>query len=303
MVAVSIVMPNLNKGPYVRSAIESVLSQTYSDYELIIVDNGSEDESLTIMAEYSKDARVVLLKEHRKGAGNARNTGIKHARGDVVAFLDADDIYHKDKLLKQVNLFKDPDCHVCYANSWIIDQSGAVTGKIYNRDVARLPTDGYEGDVFRQLLRSNFIMGPSVIVRKECLRREPFDQKLFPSEDWDLWVRLSRNYRFRYIPEPLYGYRMYAGNFKWTRQEKFFLQNQIDTYEKWLRIFGDLDHSDSKFIEESLRNSYMALWNSCVASRDRRALLGLALRNRYAASLFIRRLGSSFSYRLRGVLS
>jgi glycosyltransferase involved in cell wall biosynthesis len=251
-------MPNLNKGNYVRYAVESVLSQTYQNFELIVVDNGSTDESLSIIQKYaSKHKNIVFVTEQHRGPSAARNLGIEQARGELITFLDSDDVYRKDKLSKQVQLFGDNRAFVCYTDGWIINGSGASTGEIYNRDLARIPKDGREGIIFRQLLRKyDYVIGASMMMPKDFLKLERFDTRFRTVEDPDLCVRLARHFPFRYIDEALYGYRIWGGN-TWAStslNRDRDLRNLLALYKKWLKIFNDLDPADREHIEKRIRN-------------------------------------------------
>jgi glycosyltransferase involved in cell wall biosynthesis len=291
---VSVVMPNYNKGGYVRDAIESVLAQTYTNFELIIVDDGSNDESPEVIEEFSKsDFRVVYRKQSHHGVSAARNVGIDEARGDLIAFLDSDDVYHKEKLRKQVESFRNGKKFVSYTNGWEMDAVKRLTATVFSADFGRIPDDGANGYIFQNLLRGDYITGMTVMMPSECLRAQRFDPKITVGEDWDLWVRLSRSIPFRYIPEALYGYRVYAGNT--TRQATYELANlnsQVVMYEKWLSLFDDLQYSDQVVIVRSLWKCYMGL-------RKKRALLRLALRYRVATLLLVSRIRASLSYRLK----
>jgi glycosyltransferase involved in cell wall biosynthesis len=258
---VSVVMPNLNKGHYIRFAIDSVLSQTYQKFELIIVDGGSTDESLNIIHEYaSKYSNIVLVTKQHKGPGAAKNLGLGQTRGELIAFIDSDDVYDKDKLSRQVQLFGEDRNFVCFTDAWIIDGSGASTGEIYNRDIVRIPKEGCEGIIFRQLLRYDYVMGPSVMIPKDLLKLEKFDTTFDIAEDWDLWVRLARHFSFRFIEEALYGYRIFGGNtmsvyalptsLNMVRES----ENILALHKKWLKIFDDLDPADRKRVVKQIRN-------------------------------------------------
>jgi glycosyltransferase involved in cell wall biosynthesis len=286
-------MPNLNKGHYIRFAIESVLSQTYQKLELIIVDGGSTDKSLSIIQEYaSKHSNIVLVMKQHKGPGAAKNLGIEQARGELIAFIDSDDVYHKDKLSKQVQLFGADRNIVCYTDARIIDGSGASTGEIYNRDIVCIPKDGCEGIIFSRLLRYDYIMGPSVMMPKDILKLERFDTTFEIAEDWDLWVRLARHFSFRFIDEALYDYRIFGGNTTTVRVLPTSLnmvrdsENILVLHKKWLKIFDDLDPADRKYIVKQTRNLEFRLMiaRSRVAKYlgryyDRSANLRTLLRN------------------------
>lgn len=279
---VSVIMPNYNKGPYVRAAIESILLQTYHNFELVIVDDGSTDESPSIIRNYqTRDSRIVYVERSHLEVSSARNLGIETAHGELIAFMDSDDVCSKDKLSKQVDLFRSSnEIFLCYTNGWIVDQKGEATGKIFHRDLQPIPKGYQEGYLFSLLLHRNYLLSASMMIPKQCFQTEKFDTYLPIGQDTDLWVRLARKFPFRYVSEPLYGYRIYPGN-RWSPGNMdAILKSHVLRYEKWLQIFKDIDDSDRRVIVKHLWNCYSKL-------HDRTSMLKLALRNREALSLLV----------------
>lgn len=285
---VSVIMPNYNKGQYVGAAIESILSQTYRNFELVVVDDGSTDESPSIIREFrARDSRIVYVERSHLEVSSARNIGIETAQGDLIAFMDSDDVCSKDKLTKQVNLFRNSDeIFLCHTNGLIVDQNGEATGKIFHRDLQPIPKGCQEGYLFSHLLRRNYLLGASMMIPKQCFKTEKFDTRLPLGQDTDLWVRLSRRYPFRYVSERLYGYRIYPGN-RWSPENMdSILKSHVLRYEKWLQIFEDLDDSDRRVIVKHL-------WNCHAKLHNRAGMLKLVLRNRVALSLLVSSLKAS----------
>lgn len=196
---VSIIMPTYNRAFCLNRAVESVLRQTYHDFELIIIDDGSTDDTTKVINGFS-DKRIVHLRhEKNMGAAAARNLGIQMAKGDFIAFQDSDDVWHPEKLSRQMEAFKkkSSDIGVVYAGAWRIENGKKILipySRIYNK----------EGELKQPLLVENFITLPSAIVRKECFSvAGMFDESLPCLQDWELWIRISNHYRFKYIDEPL----------------------------------------------------------------------------------------------------
>lgn len=289
---VSVVMPNLNKGGFIADAIESILSQTYEKFELLVIDNGSDDQSISLIENFiKKDTRISLTREPRRGVSYALNTGIGKAQGAFVTFLGSDDICHEERLSKQVKCLQEKNASVCYTEGWMIDDRGELINKLYNKDVAKLPTI-HEGMIFHELIRRNFIIGGSVMVSRRCLDNDSYDASLTFGEDWDLWVRLSRRFHFHYVPEPLYGYRVYSGN-TWAKGNEERIQaNNVLMYEKWLRDFQDLNRDDRNFILKRLLQSRMEL-DGVVG------MLQVALAHPSASILLLGRAKSSIAYRMK----
>ena len=207
-------MPNLNKGRFIGRAIESVLNQTFERLELIIVDNGSKDESIETVERYQRfDTRIKLASESKRGVAYALNNGIGLTKGEYLSVIGSDDQYDPTKIEKQVSVLEaQQEVGLCYTDGWIMDAGDNSTCRSYNHNVVLPPIRLEEAGMFRSLLRYNFVIGGSMLIRKSSLRDERFDTSIRFGEDWDLLVRLSRRIKFCYIDEPLYGYRVYGGN-------------------------------------------------------------------------------------------
>ncbi|MBI4494288.1 MAG: glycosyltransferase [Chloroflexi bacterium] len=205
MPTISVVIPTYNRAKYLVQAVESVLGQTFRDFELIVVDDGSTDDTAHVLAPYADRLSYVYQRNRREGA--ARNTGIRLARGDYVAFLDSDDLWLPGKLAQDLAAFQAaPDSGLVYSAAEFVADDGSVLRR-------RLPHP--EGDVFARLALENFIPLSTATVRRACLReaggfRE--DPDLSGTYDWELWVRLAARYRFAYGPRVATHIRAHAGN-------------------------------------------------------------------------------------------
>jgi len=200
-------MPVFNAAPYVKEAIQSVLDQTFQDYEFIIVDDGSTDASLQVIQSFT-DPRIKLI-EHHTNAGliATLNEGLQRADGEFIARIDADDIWtSKDKLAKQLEHFDhSPDCVLVGTWATVIDEDGAVHGKI------RYP---YEDAAIRNnLLMKNYFIHPSVMFKKEAaLAVGGFKAEEKHVEDYGLWLRLGARGTFANISEYLMSYRVHGAS-------------------------------------------------------------------------------------------
>lgn len=203
---VSIVMANYNYARYLRAAIDSVLSQTYSNFELIVVDDGSTDNSRSIIESYSGESRVCFQPVNHLGQPGAKNAGIELARGSLIAFLDADDLWHPEKLAKQVAVFnRDPNVGVVYSRRTLIDEN--------DRQLAYAQPPLYRGDVCAAMFRDNFVCFSSVMVKRLVFEHVGlFDPITDLAIDYDLWLRVVPHYRFEFVDEPLVQYRCGHGN-------------------------------------------------------------------------------------------
>ncbi len=200
MPKVSVVIPAYNAMTYLPETLESVLRQTFTDFEVLIINDGSSDHIVQWASELV-DSRIRLISQENQGLSGARNTGIAQAQGEYIAFLDADDLWEQTKLEKQVRCLEDnPEVGLVHAWMLLVDEQGKFTGRV-------MPSYA-EGDVWKQLAEKNVIACPSVIVRRCCFEKVGvFDQSLHSLEDWEMWIRIATSYPFAVIKEPLAYYR------------------------------------------------------------------------------------------------
>ncbi|MBO9998473.1 MAG: glycosyltransferase family 2 protein [Cyanobacteria bacterium SID2] len=199
--AVSIIIPSYNRATLISRAIQSVLDQTFTDWELIVIDDASQDNTEEVVRGFG-DPRIHYIR-HERNAGECgtRNTGLAAAKGHSIAFLDSDDWWLPEKLEKQVRRFEELPPQVGAIYTWL----SAVNpqGQVKN---LRQPT--LQGSIYGDLLYANFVGTPStVIVRRECLDKGArFDTSLRCCGDWDMWLQIARDYDFEVIREPLVQY-------------------------------------------------------------------------------------------------
>jgi len=199
---VSVIIPTYNRAHLVGRAIRSVLNQTYQDFEIIVVDDGSTDNTEEVVKSFN-DPRIRYIRhEKNRGGSAARNTGIRAARGEYIAFLDSDDEWLPKKLEKQLQKFSQVGKQVAaiyVATEWRESQ-GEKTVRVF---VPRFR--GFRGRIFEYLLMKNVVGSCThVMVRKACLEEVGlFDERLPARQDIDLWIRLAKKYEFDFIPEVL----------------------------------------------------------------------------------------------------
>ena len=206
---VSVVIPTFNRGALLDEAIHSVLAQTFDDLELIVVDDGSTDDTRR-RVEAHRDPRVRYLHQRNTGLAAARNAGIQAARGSYVAFLDDDDSWQPDKLRRQMELLSArPDVAAVHTGFRWVDQRGAPLDMEYRRPRSR-------GSLYEDLMFGNVISGSgsSVLVRASCFGKAGmFDPALRAREDQDLWRRLAlAGCEFACVDEPLVHIRWHETN-------------------------------------------------------------------------------------------
>jgi glycosyltransferase involved in cell wall biosynthesis len=196
---VSVIIPTFNRAPLLKRSIGSILNQTFQDFEIIVVDDASTDNTEEIIHNL-EDKRIRYIKhETNRGGSAARNTGIKAARSKLIAFQDSDDEWLPEKLEKQMKVLASSPPHlgVVYTGFWRIrgDNKEYIPGPA-------IPVK--EGNIHQELLRGNFVTTQAVVVKKECFQQAGmFDETLPRLQDWELFLRISKCFEFRYIPEPL----------------------------------------------------------------------------------------------------
>lgn len=206
MPKVTVIIATYNAIAYLPSTVDSVIQQTFTDFEVLIVDDGSTDETVEWVSKLV-DPRVRLISQANQGVAVARNQGIMGAQGEYVAFLDADDLWEPTKLEKQVKcLEENPQVGLVNTSIVNIDEQGKPLGAVNAPDV--------EGNVLKYIVEENLILcGSAPMVRRSCLEAvQGFDQKLMSAEDWDLWIRLAARYDFAVVREPLVLYRQHLNS-------------------------------------------------------------------------------------------
>ncbi len=201
---VSVVIPAYNAARFLAAALEGALTQTLRDHEVIVVDDGSRDDTAAVVAGFG--AAVRIHRQENRGVSAARNAGIGLARGEYVAFLDADDVWLPTKLERQVAALRgDPGVGTVGCGYYLTDEHLAVTGEV-------LPLPVGLGELL--LLKGNGgLFGSSLIAgRKQLEVMGGFDERLSTSADYDLAVRIGRHWRIAVLSEPLIYYRQHGGN-------------------------------------------------------------------------------------------
>ncbi len=192
--SVSVVIPVYNRPKYVKRAIESVVSQTFHDHEIIVVDDGSKDSTADVLNSFGKKTKVITTEN--RGVSAARNTGVKHSTGKYIAFLDSDDEWLPAKLEKQLDYMLNKGYDVCQTDEiWIRN------GKRVNRKKKHLKP---RGNIFIPSLYLCLVTPSAVMMTKEIfLKYQGFDESLPACEDYDLWLRMALEEKFGLLKEKL----------------------------------------------------------------------------------------------------
>jgi O-antigen/teichoic acid export membrane protein/GT2 family glycosyltransferase len=225
--SVSVVIATHNYGRYLGAALDSALGQTFRNTEIIIVDDGSTDDTSAVVQAYCADERVTYHRLDRQGQPRAKNFGIRMSCAPLIAFLDADDIWLLDKLERQVPLFDaDPDVGMVYSRRLVMDAEGW--------ELEYKQPQLYRGWVLPRIFRSNFVCFSSSVVRRSVFEAVGgFDESIGLAIDYDLWLRVALHYRIDYVDAPLVRYR--TGHASLSRQKR----ERVMTAQEIVRRFLD----------------------------------------------------------------
>ena len=236
MATVSVIIPTIQgRENTLKRAIQSVLNQTFQDFEVIIVGNPKGE----LILEALKDDRIVILKEPNANVSEARNIGMKHARGEYIAFLDDDDEWMETKLEKQIKLLeKNKDIGLVYTRYLEVLPDGRIL---------REKQECNSGRVYERLIKNNFIGTSTVIIKREITKEVGFfDESLTFAEDWDYWLRISQEYQVRCIPEPLAKY--------------YLPSNPRKKYGAYFRKFGNFVKKWWDVVPPQAKREFLLRW-------------------------------------------
>lgn len=283
---VSVVLLSYNQSAYLEDAIGSVIGQTYPEWELIVIDNGSTDDSHSIIKKHLDDKRIrALLHTTNMCIGKRMNEGIAAASGDFISFLYSDDYYLPEKLNKQVKLMQklSSDWGVVYAPGYSLDMS--------TKKLEIVKTIESSGNILKNLFTDffcGFINPISPLIRKECLLKYPFDEEVF-TEGEAIFFRIAMKYKFAYIDEPLVVMRDTGNNARYAGKQNSeifkivlnklgkhidFPDNLIPCYRRfkgitfrnnaWQNIRGGID---SQWVRSMLNQSIRSDWRQIIHPR------------------------------------
>jgi glycosyltransferase involved in cell wall biosynthesis len=245
---VSVVIPTYNSARFLREAIQSVLNQTYSDFEVVIIDDGSTDDTESVVRSFGE--RVSYVKQPNRGVSAARNQGIRDAKAEYVAFLDSDDIWLPNKLAEQIPLLEqDPELGLVYSDWAVVPEHGEAEPSFLKK------VPGSSGHVFEALLQWGFILTSGTVVRRACLDEVGyFDETLSIAQDYDLWLRISYRWKVALVSKSLLIKRNWDGNlssnFLKTATERIAL------FKKVLKDFPDITPRHRQLVRHQLSLSY-----------------------------------------------
>lgn len=269
---ISAVIPVYNREKTIRRCIDSVLKQTYPIYEIIIVDDGSTDQTLHILKEY-QDC-IKLVKQKHKGAQAARNAGIKEAEGEYIAFLDSDDEWVPDKLELQVKALQKNKNAVIYGDVYIQTEWKNGIPEVYRKSegmqkakgLTRLKLKGKSGYIYKNILQDSFCYFPTLLTsKKNLIDIGLLDEKVPSFQEWDTAIRLAQTKEFVYIYKPLYIYHFHDGE-TISKNKKKGVDGKEYIYEKYkYEILSELGKGE-------LVRRYRELMKTSWNCKDKRVL-------------------------------
>ena len=244
---VSVVIPVYNRENSIKAAVESVLKQTYSELEIIIVDDGSTDNTRQII-ESIKDQRIRYLYQENKGACNARNRGIKNCKGEFIAFHDSDDIWHSEKIEKQLSIFSKKNVDIVFCKMNQIKEDGTVIV---------IPTQISGGIIDKN--ENYFGIGTqSLVCKREVFNNDLFDESLPRFQEYELLLRLSRKYSIFCIDEGLVDYYIGDDSIS-SNSSKLLIASQkiIEKHKPFSEKFPEAAKAMSNRLYEEAKSTYI----------------------------------------------
>jgi glycosyltransferase involved in cell wall biosynthesis len=246
---ISIVIPTYNRGKLIKKAIISILKQTYQDFELIVVDDNSNDDTEDIVKTID-DNRIKYIKhEENRGANAARNTGIKNSVGEYIAFQDSDDEWLENKLVIQLNELIKNEADVVASSFYRYFKNG-------KREL--IPDESIEDkQICRNLFYGNFISTQTILGKRECFIEEKFDESFPRFQDWELIIRMSKRYNIHFINKPLVN--VYV-------QDDSISQNYLKAYSA-LKMLLEKYKEDIEKDKKAKASMYLRIGDCCKAMK------------------------------------
>lgn len=244
---VSVVMPSYNHEKFLPYAIESVLRQDFTDFELIIIDDASGDNSVKIIQGFQeKDKRIrSIFHEKNKGFVETYNDGIRASQGKYVAIIDSDDVWVENKLSEQIKALGSNESLVVWSEGKIIDREGQPTGEKFT-DMHGFLDKKKSGRILVELLKNNYILGSSLITARKNLENIFFRGGLKYLNDWLFFAELAEHYEYLFIDEPLAKYRIHGANT--NRDSLGFLKDYLEINRIFIARYKNIISKDVKSV-------------------------------------------------------
>lgn len=257
---VSVIIPTYNCARYITEAIESVLNQTCKDFEIIIIDDGSTDNTGNIINDYiEKNYTIKYFYQKNKGPAAARNNGLSKARGEYIAFLDSDDIWLPEFLHKLVSKIEsNPETGFIYCGCLFVSAEREIIPDYIRRNYF------VRGNIVLDLFCNYFLMTGSVVIRKQCLDKVGyFNEKLLVGEDYDLFLRVAYHYKADFVNENLFERRVLSNSLS-RKDFKLDARNDLETLKRFVKEHADFYISHRKIISARLADYYFSFGYKCL---------------------------------------
>jgi glycosyltransferase involved in cell wall biosynthesis len=219
---VSVIIPTYNRSKYICDCIDSVLDQSYQEFEIILIDDGSTDNTREIIQnKYKFEKRLKYIYQNNQERSAARNKGIEESSGEYLAFLDSDDLWHQDKLLMQVTILEKHPTVDMVVTWWnIFDDDGNILQEVYYPE-----TKDIQSGIFSELMvYSNRIGSPTPIIRKSAITgKKLFSDNLTMGEDWEFWTRISIRGKVELVPEIMAYHRVHQNNSEVSMSSRIYI--------------------------------------------------------------------------------
>ena len=275
---VSVVIPAHNAGRFLPETLASVFDQSYSSYEVIVVDDGSTDGTRQTLGAY--EGRVIYRHQQNRGPSAARNAGIGTARGNYIAFLDADDLWTRDKLKLQVDFMEqNPQIGLVFSDMEEFDHEKILCRSLLEKTLLKSEMIASRPvvDAGRKLLVEDFIPTSTVLIRKECLAKTGlFDESLHFVEDRELWLRVAASFPMAVLPVVVGRKRVHGANLTKKSAEQT-LRARIGILEKTRRSLPE--PATTRLVEPLLANAHLELGYTLLANDQRREARQVGLKS------------------------
>jgi glycosyltransferase involved in cell wall biosynthesis len=315
LVLVSVLLPSYNHEKYISESIESVLNQSFKDFELIIIDDFSKDNSRAIIETYQRKDKRIKAFFHEKNMGIASTLNDLHSKasGKYVAYVASDDVWDKLKLEKQLAILQKNDSFVVWSEGEIINENGSPTGQTFTQ-MHLASNRRKSGKIFEELLNGNYVFGTSLIYRRDFALDLRYDEKLKYLNDYEFMVSLAKEHEFFFIPEFLAKYRIHGknsilyNNTKWNQERIFIYKYFLSKYSREItketraglnfNLYRCYHDSNEKilanfFLLKALKSSWLLYEVKSALTKDKNSINNL----RYFMSAEIR--GTLTSLRFR----
>jgi glycosyltransferase involved in cell wall biosynthesis len=268
MPEVSVIIPTCRRPDKVHSTIKSVVNQTFTDLEIIVVNDDEDDKPVKDLIDTLRDKRIHYFRNQRKkGPNGARNTGFDKANGRYIAFLDDDDIWYPHKIQRQMRKFNQSSDEVGFVYSGfeiISNIEPEISRKIYPQK---------KGKVLIDIINGNFVGSPTPLIRKDILQQTGlYDENLESAQDWDLWIRIADKTEFEYVDEILARYVVHGD------QISVNLDKKLRSMDYIIKKYDTLYRNNKKALANMYKKTaVLSLMNGKIGDCRRRIIKGLTV--------------------------